>query len=203
MFDPSILSRADFPNTNEEVGWRDPTELPQTPRTPRRVAPVTSQNAMKFVGTPRFALSGDNDELIIAKIHSLKGIVCTDIEKIERNYTHFIAETPNRGQNTFACVVAGKWLLSPQYVIDSADAGYFMDVSIALPRCRKIEFELQLFAIYFPSTSHRRSYMNGEIRRRDLTKQTMIWRMRPIAGASNCKRTQHSFQRMVHSRISV
>lgn len=62
-------------------------------------------------------------------IQQLNGIVCTDKEKAELKYTHYICEAPNRGQSTFACIVAGKWLLTPKYVIESANAGYFLDVS--------------------------------------------------------------------------
>lgn len=97
------------------------------PQTPTRGMP---SDAMKFRGTPRFALSGETEEIVEA-IRKLKGIVCSEDEKAERLYTHFLSDGPNRGQNTFACIVAGKWMLSMNYVIDSVKAGYFLDVSIS------------------------------------------------------------------------
>lgn len=121
-----------IPNTetNELVGWRDPTEIPATPK-PAKVRKAPPKNKMKYQNRPRFVVSVTDSILnnITNQIVELNGVVCTDEEKFQREYTHYICETPNRGQNTFACIVSGKWLLHPNYVPESMKVGYFLDVS--------------------------------------------------------------------------
>lgn len=127
------LSFLDFPSTeNDVVDWYDPTEICQTPGA-RRPALVQKNrpHAMNYRGTPYFIVSCDNmDEQtrIYNRIKKLGGIVCTEAQKQEIRYTHFVCEKPNRGQNTFTCIASGKWYLHLEYIKDSEAAGYFLDV---------------------------------------------------------------------------
>lgn len=129
----NYISALEIPNTetNELVGWRDPTEIPATPK-PIKTRKTSPKNAMKYKKKPRFvvAVSEVNTTTVSNQIIHLNGVVCTDEEKAQRQYTHYICEQPNRGQNTFACIVSGKWLLHPNYVAESVKAGYFLEVSI-------------------------------------------------------------------------
>lgn len=94
---------------------------------------------MKYKNKPRFvvAVTELNPTNLSNQIIHLNGVVCTDEDKAQRQYTHYICEHPNRGQNTFACIVSGKWMLHPNYVAESVKAGFFLDVSILFfDQCR-------------------------------------------------------------------
>ncbi|XP_040277481.1 SMC5-SMC6 complex localization factor protein 1 [Bufo bufo] len=52
--------------------------------------------------------------------------VCIDSEKFE-NCTHLIAERPNRSEKWLAACAAGKWVLTKEYVINSAESGRWLD----------------------------------------------------------------------------
>lgn len=99
------------------VGWRDPTEIQRT----------STENRMKFQGRPQFLLTCS--ENLSDHIIKLNGYVCNESDKVALRYTHLICDSPARGSTTLACVVSGKWMLKPSYILESANAGAFLDVS--------------------------------------------------------------------------
>lgn len=79
---------------------------------------------------------------ICSQILSLNG----EIGKIESGYdvncTHVLCEKPSRSERIFSSIAAGKWILSLQYIEDSVEAGYFLNVSYHVSNNTYLDYNL-------------------------------------------------------------
>lgn len=105
------------------VGWRDPSESVQE----RSRGGDKSKTGVvrKFLFT-----SGIEDrENLIKMIKILNGDLCESMNLYDDTCTHFVCEVPSRAEKTYCAIAGGKWVIKPDYIRDSSEAGYFLDVS--------------------------------------------------------------------------
>lgn len=103
------------------VGWKDPSECSSSRR---------SQVGMQFIGKPCFTISCLKDSTkseITEKILKLNGEVCSNLNSYDPKCTHYLLETPNRGEKFLSCLSAGKWILNLDYINDSYNEDRFLD----------------------------------------------------------------------------
>lgn len=108
------------------VGWRDPSE--SFKERSRGGEKSKTEIARKFLFT-----SGIEDrENLIKMIKTLNGDVCESMNLYDETCTHFLCEVPSRAEKTYCAIAGGKWIIKPEYIRDSSEAGYFLDVSFFL-----------------------------------------------------------------------
>lgn len=71
-------------------------------------------------------------ERIMTLIVELKGTICENRSGYDPTCTHVVCEKPSRSEKIFSAIAAGKWLLAPKYILESAEAGYFLNVSVVM-----------------------------------------------------------------------
>lgn len=108
---------------HEVVGWRDPSES---------TVDRTSMGEDPPKVTRIFTLSCPSEDLknqLIKLINKLGGKISEDITKFDSQCTHLLSEKPSRSEKVLSCIAAGKWFLSPEYILKSGENGAFLDVS--------------------------------------------------------------------------
>lgn len=103
------------------VGWKDPTEFSISRR---------AKIGMQFVGIPCFSISCLKDATkneIVDKIKRLRGEICSNLNSYDPKCTHLLVEAPSRGEKFLACLSAGKWILTLDYIFDSFCEDRFLD----------------------------------------------------------------------------
>lgn len=115
------------------VGWRDPSETVQDRSRGNDNKSKVEQH--KFL----FSSGIENKENLIKIIKALNGTLCESMVWYDESCTHYLCDTPSRAEKTFCAVAGGKWILKPDYILDSSEAGYFLDVS----------FFFVVFILYF------------------------------------------------------
>lgn len=66
---------------------------------------------------------------MMTQIVELNGTICENRSGYDPTCTHVVCEKPSRSEKIFSAIAAGKWLVSPKYITESAEAGHFLNVS--------------------------------------------------------------------------
>lgn len=106
------------------VGWRDPSE---SVRERSRSGDNTKTGVVrKFL----FSSAIEDKENLIKMIKTLNGDLCESMVLYDDSCTHYLCEVPSRAEKTYCAIAGGKWVIKPEYIRDSSEAGYFLDVSL-------------------------------------------------------------------------
>lgn len=104
------------------VGWRDPSEA---------VEERSRGDKSKVDGIRKFLFSSgiEGKDNLIKMIENLNGGLCESMVLYDESCTHYLCDVPRRAEKTYCAIAGGKWVLKPDYIQDSSEAGYFLDVS--------------------------------------------------------------------------
>lgn len=105
------------------VGWRDPSESVQ--ERSRGGDRSKTDVARKFL----FSSGIEDKDNLIKMIKTLNGDLCESMGLYDESCTHFVCDVPSRAEKTYCAIAGGKWVIKPDYIRDSSEAGYFLDVS--------------------------------------------------------------------------
>lgn len=116
---PPVELEVQHSEEDDIICWRDPEE-------------ISTNDRMKYRLTPHSNISCSDEGLrtnAINEIERLGGVICSNISGYDKSCTHLVCAKLNRGEKVLCSISAGKWVLGMDYVIDSAAAGHFLDVS--------------------------------------------------------------------------
>ncbi|OQV13163.1 putative DNA topoisomerase 2-binding protein 1 [Hypsibius exemplaris] len=78
---------------------------------------------------PVFMMSGialESEKIRLSRAIKLLGATFLDSVQYAPEATHLIVKGPVKNEKYLACCAAGKWILHPSFLTDSADAGHFL-----------------------------------------------------------------------------